>query len=326
MLISLCFAVLLVYLSRVKLRQYFRGAQFTENVSAKKKVAIVTGGSGGIGSRIACELNKRGAKVYLFCRNVEKAKRVVKALVNDDGAVASRLIVIECDFTKLATVRSAVEYFQSRETRVDILVNNAGIWSGGPYCTLTNDGNETLWQSNYLGHFLLTQLLLPQLQYSSAARVINVSSVCNWWADNVAKDTVYAMEKYCPKWRTYCRSKLAQVMHAVAMTNYIREVDPNSRITFNSCHPGCVETDLVRTLPLCSNMPNVLMKLRQFFLKTENDGAQTPLFLALSSEVEGVSGKYFNEMKEAGTHPLAYDLDACETLFEESLNACWLRK
>ncbi|KAE9548717.1 hypothetical protein FO519_008067 [Halicephalobus sp. NKZ332] len=307
-------------------RRFFKGKQFTENVKAKDKVIIVTGASAGIGKQIARELNIRGGKVYLMCRDVDRANAAIRDLAAKYGCDTTRLIVIQGDLANFASVRKFVDEFNRRESKLDILVNNAGI---GHYSNFekTVDGHEVIFQTNYLGHFLLTHLLLPKLEKSDSPRIVGLSSILHLNADNVDQKTVEDEKKFSWMLGTYSRSKLANVMHAAVLTKKLRADDPTTKITFNTCHPGAVSTEIARNTFLSWPVISSLAKpFIWFFMKTDYDGAQTPLFLALSKKVDGASGKYFAECAESKVHPLVHDQAACDTLYNYSMVACGLNK
>ena len=94
--------------------------------------------------------------------------------------------------------------------------------------------------------------------------------------------------------KTYARSKLAQIMNAAYMTKVLRATNPTTKLVINACHPGTVDTNLIHNTPFSFPIIQTIMKpFTWFFLKTDQDGAQTPLFLALSKKIDGISGKYF---------------------------------
>ncbi|KAI1715795.1 short chain dehydrogenase domain-containing protein [Ditylenchus destructor] len=317
------FGVAIFFLLYV-LRQWIKGKQFTEKVNAKGKVAIVTGASSGIGRQLVRELNLRYVKVYMMCRSVEKGRQTTRDLAGRYGCHPDRMIVMEGDLTSFESIRKFVKEFEKEEEKLDILINNAGVMFH-PKFEKTMDGNELTWQSNYLGHFLLTELLLPKLEKCpDGGRIVNVSSEFHKKADTVDMDVCNDKKKFDRWIKTYARSKLANVMHAVALTKRIRAKDSASKISVNSCHPGVVNTDLV-PIPLYRNViKKIFLPLIWFIMKTEQDGAQTPLYLALSKKVNGISGKYFSESELASAHSSAEDENACEVLYNSSVEACQL--
>lgn len=315
---------IIVFIVIYVVRQYIKGKQFTEKVSAKGKVALVTGANSGIGRQLVRELNLRYTKVYMVCRDMEKGRQAARGLFSQYGCDATRMIVMEADLSSFDSIRKFVKEFNQKEEKLDVLINNAGIMFY-PKFEKTSDGHEMTWQTNYLGHFLLTELLLPKLEKSAdGGRIINVSSKLHRKAETVDMD-ICDSKKHFDRWiKTYARSKLASVMHSVALTKRIRSKDSGSKISANSCHPGVVDSSLVR-IPFFTNViKKVFSPFIWFVMKTEQDGAQTPLYLALSKKVNGISGKYFSDCELSTPHPLAFDENSCEVLYNQSIEACGL--
>ena len=141
--------------------------------SLQGKVCIVTGANTGIGKETARGLADRGATVILACRSVERGQEAAKEI---GGLVR----VKKCDLASFASVRKFCEEINKEERKVDILINNAGMVTMSR--ELTEDGQEMQFQSNHLGHFLLTNLLLGKLNAAKdGARIVNVSSVAHWY-------------------------------------------------------------------------------------------------------------------------------------------------
>ncbi|TKR60552.1 hypothetical protein L596_027783 [Steinernema carpocapsae] len=298
------------------LRKFIRGSQFSENVRADGAVVVVTGASSGIGKRIAEQLNLRGAKVYLMCRNLKKAADAVDELVATAGCARNRLIVREMDLSDLQSVRAAAHRLRDEEPKIDILVNNAGIY-GLTKFEKTVDGFEKLWQSNYLGHFIFTDLLIAQLKNSAAARIVNVSSMLHKFADTVAEGTINEESKF-GIYQTYNRSKAAMVMHCRSLAKRFAE-EGVGNVTVNSCHPGVVKTGIINASFMdVFPIRQIIHPLCWFFMKTDLDGAQTPLFVALSQEISGITGQYFSDLAEDKMGDLAKNDAECEKLFEYS--------
>ncbi|VDN27853.1 unnamed protein product [Gongylonema pulchrum] len=225
------------------IRRFLKGAQFTEHAKAKGKIVFITGASAGIGKQTARELNLRGATVYMLCRNRERAQNA-KIELTRLGCDPTRLLVKDVDLANFATIRKFADDVRAEVDQVDILVNNAGIMFY-PKFELTKDGHEMTWQTNYLGHFLLTELLLPLLKKSPNARIINVSSSLHKRADNVDASVV-DNKAYFNRSQPYSRSKLAQIMHARELTRRLRLADPEGTVTINVVHPGVCFTELMR--------------------------------------------------------------------------------
>ncbi|VDM59593.1 unnamed protein product [Angiostrongylus costaricensis] len=203
--------------------------------------------------------------------------------------------------------------------RLDILICNAGVLRV-PVFTKTVDGFEKTWQCNYLGHFLLVELLLPLLSKSQDGRIINVSSVLYEYADSVRFDVVNDSKRYGGM-IAYSRSKMAQVMYTRHLAKLLE--DRNLPVTAAVCHPGNVDTNILRESGY-SWLSVVFRPIVWFILKTENDGAQMPLYLALSEKSQKSNGQYFRDFAVHEVVEKCKQSVACETLYEESRQAVGL--
>ena len=172
------------------------------------KTVIVTGANTGIGKETALDLVKRGAKVILACRDEQRATDAAKDIIAETGS--DKVLVRIVDLSSFESVRAFAKLINETEERLDILVNNAGL--GGNY-RLTEDGYESVFQVNYLSHFLLTLLLLDKMKKSAPSRIVNVSSLAHEQriAELQLEDFKLSKEKF-NGFQRYAQSKLAQVV------------------------------------------------------------------------------------------------------------------
>ncbi|CAI5448609.1 unnamed protein product [Caenorhabditis angaria] len=298
------------------IRKFFKGEQFTEKICLENYVAVVTGANIGIGFEVVKELNLRKAKVYMLCRNEKNALDAIKLLANL-GCDSSRLFFIKCDFQSFESVKNAANEILRLETRIDILVNNAAVLM--TKFELTNDGFEKTWQTNHLGPFLLTEILLPAIKKSeNGGRIVNVSALIHEKVEKLDFDKIND-ENHFGDWKSYGESKFANILHARQLTRRLKE--SNSSVTINSLHPGIVNTDLLRnTFWAKPVIISIARFLANIFLKTPLDGAQTILYVALSKNIEGVSGKYFVDCKLANESEFAKNDQASEELYNYSID------
>ncbi|CAJ0953073.1 unnamed protein product, partial [Mesorhabditis belari] len=292
------------------LRKWNRGGQFTENVSAIGKVAVVTGGNSGVGKALCELLNKRGAKVYMLCRDEKRAAQA-KAKLVEDGCDPQRLIIRKGNLDDFTSIQAVAKTLLAEESRIDILINNAGVL-GIPSFEKTVDGFERTWQSNHLGHFLLTELLLKSIKRSSDPRIVNVSSEIHSKGDTIDLDFVNDAKNYA-RMMIYARSKLANVMYSRELSHR------HPRILSSSCHPGNINTNILATSGLII-LKQIFAPIFWFCFKTEMDGAQTALYLALSQRLPG-NGLYYSDCVVVEEAAIARDRKECEKLYEQSLNA-----
>ena len=173
------------------------------------KTVVVTGANTGIGKETALDLVKRGAKVILACRDEQRATDAAKDIIAETGS--DKVLVRIVDLSSFESVRAFARLINETEERLDILVNNAGFI--GSY-QLTKDGYESIFQVNYLSHFLLTLLLLDKMKKSVPSRIVNVSALAHEFksANLQLDDFVLSKEKVSQGFERYAQSKLAQVV------------------------------------------------------------------------------------------------------------------
>ncbi len=262
---------------------------------ARGRVAIVTGGNGGIGLEAARMLAKRGARVLLACRNADKTAAALNLLRRDlPGAEVEALPL---DLASLASVRTFAQKFLDGNARLDLLVNNAGVMAIPRRATA--DGFEMQIGTNHLGHFALTGLLLDRLLVTPGARVVNVSSGAHrmgrmGWAD-------LQSERRYRRWSAYGQSKLANLLFSFELARRLRA--SGSTLASVACHPGYAATDLQfvaarmdgwKLLEWPMHLGNAL------FAQSARAGALPTVYAALAPDV--ASGDYigpdgFGEMR-----------------------------
>ncbi|KAG7167291.1 Retinol dehydrogenase 14-like [Homarus americanus] len=218
------------------------------------KTAIVTGGSAGLGKFTAKDLVRRGARVILACRNLEKACKVAAWIREAEGSVGE-VVVRELDTSDLASVRQFANEILLTEKSLHILVNNAGI-IGFKDKRMTKDDLELTMATNHYGHFLLTNLLLGNHWFIKSLDV--TSAALN-----------FKTEPY-NRIRAYGKSKVCNILFTLELASKLS----GTGVTANSLHPGVIHTDLINPHPL--------------ILLTGRGGTQTTIHLAVSEEVKRV--------------------------------------
>lgn len=271
------------------------------------KIAVVTGGSSGIGGEISRQLAALGATVIAVGRSAEKGRAFVTALRQATGNQSVDFIAT--DLFSQSSVRTLAQELQRRYPRIDILVNNVG---GGFFKReLTSEGIEKTLALNLLTPFLLTQLLIPQLRQAKGARIINVATKL---ADNtrIDFDDLQAERKYS-MFSSYGRVKLGLMLFTAELSRRLE----GTGVTVASFHPGVVpETDFG------TGMPKVMRVMGPFFAKlmgmkvTLEQAADTAVHLAAQPSLEAPSGTYYIKRRPADPPKQARDPEAARLLWD----------
>jgi retinol dehydrogenase-13 len=254
---------------------------------------VVTGGNSGIGLVTVQQLARQGAHVILACRRPAEGERVRAAIMAE--APRGRVEVATLDLASLASVRAFAKGFLATHERLDGLVNNAGVMNTPHGKTV--DGFETQLGTNHLGHYLLTELLLPALQAGAPARIVNVSSAYHDKAfgreGRIDFDDLHFDRRRYDGWEAYAQSKLANVLHARLLARRLA----GSGVTAVSVHPGWVRTNLIAaSAPVW--VQDVLLRpvLRLAGMLEPWEGAQTTLHALLSPDVPAHAGGFFSQV------------------------------
>jgi NAD(P)-dependent dehydrogenase (short-subunit alcohol dehydrogenase family) len=269
------------------------------------KLCMVTGATNGIGKATALALAKMGATVIVVGRSAEKTETVVKAIQQVSGNTHVEGMLAE--LSAQAEVRELAAAFKQKYDHLDVLVNNAGAVFLRREESV--DGIEMTWALNHLSYFLLTNLLLDALQRAPAARIVSVSSGAQ--ADGkIHFDDLNFKQRYTGM-AAYPQSKLANVMFTYELARRLN----GTKVTVNALHPGLVGTGFA------SNNGRLLrigIAIARPFMLSPEQGARTPIYLASSPEVEGVTGQYFVKCKPRRSAAASYDEAAQRRLWEIS--------
>jgi len=283
----------------------------------KDKTAVITGATSGLGRATAIQLAQKGAFVIIVARNNAKAKEVIKGIEKEGG----RGQFVIADLSSMNETKEAAEVIAKIVDRLDVLINNAG----APFSKyrVTPDGFESTLALNYLSPFLLTHLLLDQIEKTAsrhdAARIINISSIMHKAPINLnglnCRETAYRSTT------AYYQSK-----HMLtSFTYYLSRGLIKTGITVNCIHPGFVKTALTQSdypLPM-----NVIVPIVGFFIgESPGQAADTPVWLASAGEAKGVNGEYVHHRKIIRSWLPARDENAQMRLYKvtQSMLSEWL--
>jgi NAD(P)-dependent dehydrogenase (short-subunit alcohol dehydrogenase family) len=265
------------------------------------KVCVITGANTGIGRATAEALARRGATVVMVCRNRERAdaarKEIAAATKNDS------VELVVADLSEMAQVRRAASDIAAMHPKVDVLINNAAVFL--PRREETGEGLEKTFATNYLSHFLLTHLLLPNLKAAAPSRIINVATLTRGL--KIDLDDLQLKKGYSVM-GSVGPTKLALIFFTQELARRLE----GSGVTVNALHPGLIKT------PLLDDVPWWMRAMFHLMSKPPEKGAQTPVYLATSGEVQNVSGKLFADCKPVKVTGPATDVALQTRLWELS--------
>ncbi|KAJ6701909.1 RETINOL DEHYDROGENASE [Salix koriyanagi] len=282
------------------------GEQVTENCGGLHSItAIITGATSGIGAETARVLAKRGARLVLPARSLKAAEDAKARIISENPD--AEIIVMGLDLSSLNSVRNFVSEFESLNLPLNLLINNAGKFAHEH--AISEDGIEMTFATNYLGHFLLTKLLLKKMIETAKTtgiqgRIVNVSSsIYNWFSGDtiryLGQISRNKSREFDPT-RAYALSKLANVLHTKELAQRLKQMETN--VTVNCVHPGVVRTRLTRERE--GMVTDMAFFLTSKLLKTVPQAAATTCYVATHPGLVNVTGKYFSDCNEASTSKL----------------------
>ncbi|XP_041651960.1 retinol dehydrogenase 11-like [Cheilinus undulatus] len=273
------------------------------------KTVLITGGNTGIGKETAVDLARRGARVILACRDMDRANKAAEDVKKSSGS--DNVVVKKLDLASLQSVRQLAKDVVASEERLDVLINNAGVMACPKW--QTEDGFEMQFGVNHLGHFLLTHCLLDLLKKSAPSRIVNVSSLAHE-KGKIFFDDIHSEKNYHP-WKSYSQSKLANVLFTRELANRLQ----GTGVTAYSLHPGVIRTELGRHFwPSVPLWRRALYKPIMFLVKSPTQGAQTTIYCAVEESLQNQSGLYYSDCAPKTAAPQGRDDEAAKKLWDLS--------
>lgn len=273
----------------------------TQNGHMTGKRVIITGPTSGFGKEIAAQLAALGAEIILACRDLGRGEQTANEIARRTGA--KNCVVMHIDTSSQQSIRDFVQRYREHYPRLDVLVNNAGIHRSRRQTSV--DGIELTFATNVLGYHVLTRELLDLLRASAPARIVNVAS--NFASDLDLADLQFERRVYEGR-KAYAQSKACNRLLTWALARRLE----GTGVTANAMAPGLVvQTGLYRDALLSSRL--IMRFLSLFIGRTITQGADTAIWLASGPEVEGVSGRFFDQRQEV----------PCKFRNEESEGKLW---
>jgi retinol dehydrogenase-12 len=265
-------------------------------------ICLVTGSTSGLGKATAFALADLHATIILGCRDLPRGEAVLAEI--RAASPTANVDLLRLDLSMQHAVRSAVREFESRYDHLDVLINNAAVFQRQR--TLTADGYETMFATNHLGPFLLTNLLLSPLEAAAAARILNVTAPST---TKIAFDDLQGERKFSAI-HAFGASKAANLLFTYELARRLA----GTNVTVNAFFPGLVKTSLMREAPV------PLRWLNPLFGQSPESVAQSLVYYASAPEVQDVMGMFFNkDRKSIGSSPYTRDRKVQRQLWEVSM-------
>jgi len=244
-----------------------------------EKTIVITGATSGIGRATAIGLAARHVNLVLLVRHRPRGEEVA-TLAQRRGAASAE--VIDCDLSLMASVREAAAEFQRHHDRLDVLINDAAVFLNAR--RVTTEGHECMMATNYLGPFLLTNLLLDELVAGAPSRVVNVSAPATTVPD---PDDLDSERRFSPV-RTFGRSTAAKLLFTYALARRLEAY----HVSVCAYHPGVTRTALMKDAPPAMKLFNTFLSLTA---RTPERAAEGLVDFVLSPESEGVTGQLIHD-------------------------------
>ena len=298
LIILILIAILIIYLA-IGNHLFAGKCKISHDMSGK--LIIITGASSGLGKFSALELVKKGAKVIFACRNEQKTRNIFNEISEENKHLA---IFEKVDLSSFKSVIDFAERIKEKYEKIDILMNNAG--NAPENFRITEDGFESCIEGNFLGHVVLTYLLLEHMKENS--RIINLSSLghnyCFFDMDMIQRiyenDYIenYFFKSIVHKNLLYHTTKLMTIYFTQELNEYFNK--NNISIKTVSLHPGVVNTEFMRfykNIWWSKILFTIFYPIFVLCTKTTKEGSQTQLYLSYLDYSELASGRYYADCK-----------------------------
>lgn len=252
------------------------------------RTVIITGASSGVGKALAVRIAAKKAKLIMLCRDGKKAdearNEIARESRNED------IHIITADLSSMKSAREAANNIRKSFPEIYLLVNNAG--ASCVRKTITEEGLEKTFAGNYIGHYILTLLLLDIMIKHEPARIINVASQAHAKIDF---ENLYGEKKY-RMFDAYKYSKAANILFTFDLAEKLK----HTQVTANCVHPGVVRTSIYDGIKGLSKL--AIKSMWPFFI-TPGKSADMIMPLLVSDSYRNISGQYFVKGKTASPRP-----------------------
>lgn len=282
-----------------------------------KKICLITGANAGIGKAAAIQIAQKGLHVVMVCRDQRRGLQALEEVKQKSGSDSVELLV--ADMSLQSSVKQMAEMFQSKYDRLDVLISNAAAFDmSQKKPIITQEGIESVWATNQVGPVLMIKLLMEPLKKSPQGRILTVAS------QGLMLHPFLKVDLIDPEYKTrkfdmasaYYQSKLAQVMYTYWLSNQLKDTN----ITVNCVRVTNVAIDINR-YPNLSKLHRFAYSIKSKKAITPEEMAKTYTYLATSSDVEKVTGKYFDQYrKQVQSSKYSYDENNIEKVMKLTMS------
>jgi len=262
-------------------------------MTTQSKIVVITGANAGIGFATALGLAKQGATIVLICRNAGRGQAALTAVAK---AGSAKPLLFLADLSSQAEIRDLSARLHEQLPRIDVLINNVG--AAFAKREFTVDGIEKTFAINHLAPFLLTKLVLDLIRQSPQGRIVNLTAGMPGSPANFL-DNLQGEQNY-HQFSAYRSSKTGNILFTYELARRLA----GAAITVNCVHPGPVKTEFTQK---AGGFLGRMSKILRPIMKSPEAGARTPIYLAISPEVAGVTGSYFVNCKKKKTSAITHD-------------------
>jgi len=292
------------------------------SVNLDGKVAVITGANSGIGRATAHGLASRAAEVHLLCRSKERGTAALETIRQDEAVQNGKVHLHIVDLSEPAQIKDFAREFKANHGKLDILVNNAAVMPNE--LKINSQGLEVALATNLVGFYGLTVEMSDLLKKSDdGGRIVNVVSAGMFTARlqiptirkglDVSKWTKSEVDAYSGL-ALYAQHHRARVM----LTDHFAHVLKDSNVSVNSVHPGWVDTPGLQGAKDMASFYNAMGNM----LRTEEEGADTVVWLAIAEKAKGVTGKYFFDRKSRRKNKLGAGTASTPEELQQLVNTC----
>lgn len=270
----------------------------------KGKIVVITGANSGIGRATTMALAKKGATIYMVCRNRQRGEAARQEIIKASNNNNIELML--CDLSSMGSIKELGYSMRNRVSHIDVLINNAGAIFGNR--TNSIDGLEMTFALNHVGYFMVAHHLLDLIKNGKDKRIVNVASIGHKSVKRVNFEDLQNRKSY-RQLKVYCESKLYNIYFTQILAQKLKK----EGITVNCLHPGVVSTNFGKDAKWYFK---IMLPIGRTFMIQPEKGAETSIYLASSNNVKNITGQYFDKCVPGKLAPIARNKQNAQKIWD----------